>query len=179
TGGSQGAERVNQLILDSLDELLPDYTIVHQTGKANFEVTRLSAETLITNESLKAYYRPTPFLDAATLNDVYGTADIIVSRAGSTSIYEIALHGKPAILIPIPEEISHDQRSNAYAYARAGAAVVLEEANVSDALLRAEIDRIMQDKQLYDEMAADAREFALPDSALKISALVMEVAREH
>jgi UDP-N-acetylglucosamine--N-acetylmuramyl-(pentapeptide) pyrophosphoryl-undecaprenol N-acetylglucosamine transferase len=178
-GGSQGAERINALILDSLDELLSDFTVIHQTGKANFELCKMSAENLIKDEEQKERYRPTPFLDAETLRDVYHTANIVISRAGSTSIYEIALNGKPSILIPIPEGVSHDQRSNAYAYARSGAATVLEEKNLTDALLRAEIDRIMQDEKLYNGMRDAALAFGIPDSAAKIATLAVAVAKEH
>ncbi len=179
TGGSSGAERLNALILDSLDELLADFTVIHQTGTKHFELVKLSAEGLITKEELKPYYLPTPFLDAETLNEIYHLAQLVISRAGSTSIYEIALHGKPSILIPIPEDVSHDQRSNAYAYARTGAAVVLEEKNLTDSLLRAEIDRIMQNAPIYDEMARAAAAFPVRDSAEKIGALVIQTAREH
>jgi UDP-N-acetylglucosamine--N-acetylmuramyl-(pentapeptide) pyrophosphoryl-undecaprenol N-acetylglucosamine transferase len=178
-GGSQGAERVNELILDSLDELLTTFTVIHQTGETNFELVKQSAETLITNQDLKQYYLPTPFLDAVTLNDVYHLAHLIISRAGSTSIYEIALHGKPSILVPIPEDISHDQRSNAYAYARTGAASVLEEKNLNDSLLQAEIERIMQNTDLYNEMAQAATAFPVRESAEKIANLIVGVAKEH
>lgn len=178
-GGSQGAERINALILDSLDELLTTFTVIHQTGEGNFELVKQSAETLIKNQDLKQYYLPTPFLDAGMLNDVYHLAHLVISRAGSTSIYEIALHGKPSILIPIPEDISHDQRSNAYAYARTGAASVLEEKNLNDSLLQAEIDRIMQNADLYNTMAQAATTFPVRESAEKIANLTTQVAREH
>lgn len=178
-GGSQGAVRVNELILDSLDELLGSYTVIHQTGKGNFELVKLSAENLITKEEEKQYYLPAPFLDAGTLHDVYNASSLVISRAGSTSIYEIALHGKPSILIPISEEVSHDQRSNAYAYARTGAATVLEEKNLTDTLLRAEIDRIMQNVHVSEQMAQAAASFPIRESAEKIAHLVVQVAREH
>ena len=61
-GGSQGAERVNELILDSLDELLTDFSIIHQTGKQNFELCKRVAENLIPDEERLKHYHPTPFL---------------------------------------------------------------------------------------------------------------------
>jgi len=178
-GGSQGAERVNTLILDALDELLPDFTVIHQTGKLNYELCKLSAENLISDETQHAHYHPFPFLQETALNDAYHIAHIIISRAGSNSIYEIALHGKPSILIPIPEEISHDQRTNAYAYARYGAATVMEEKNLTDGLLRAEIDRIMQDPSLYEQMSESARTFGKRDTAEKIKDLILNIAEKH
>ena len=178
-GGSQGAERVNALILDALDELLEDFTVIHQTGEANSELVSLSATTLIPDESRRKHYRIFPFLSGALLNDAYHLAHVIVSRAGSNSIYEIAVHGKPSILIPIPEDVSYDQRTNAYAYARTGAATVMEEKNLTDGLLRAEVDRIMQDNRLYESMSAAARSFGKRDAAEQVSALITGIAQEH
>ncbi len=178
-GGSQGAERINTLILDSLDELLPLFDIIHQTGKSNYELTVLSADKLILDSTLRARYHPVPFMEAPALNEALHRAHFVISRAGSTSIYEIAAHGKPAIVIPIPETVSHDQRQNAYAYARTGAAVVMEEKNLHDGLLRPEIERIMRDQTLYTSMSAKAQAFAQPDAAQKLAEIVHQVATSH
>lgn len=178
-GGSQGAERINSLILDSLDELLADFTIIHQTGASNYERCKNEAENFIPDIERRQHYHPYPFLDAEVLNDAYHLAHIVISRAGSNSIYEIALHGKPSILIPIPESISHDQRTNAYAYARTGGATVMEETNLTDTLLRAEIDRIMQNDELYATMAQSAQSFGNRDSATHIARLLIDTAENH
>ena len=178
-GGSQGAERVNTLILESLDELLPAYTIIHQTGGALYEATKAAAEALITDQNLRMRYHPIGFLDAATLNVAYETASIVISRSGSTTIFETAAHAKPSILIPIPEEISHDQRTNAYAYARSGAAIVMEEGNLRDGLLAAEISRIMSNQDTYRSMATAAKAFAPRDAAGKIAKILMSIGEEH
>ena len=77
---------------------------------------------------------------------------MVVSRAGANSIAEISLWGKPAILIPIPESVSHDQRTNAYSYAHTGAAIVLEEENLTPHLFVSEIKRIMSDSELEKRM---------------------------
>ncbi len=179
-GGSQGAERINQLILDSLDELLTEYTIIHQTGKSDFDLTVLSARELISDDTLLARYRPMAFFDnPEVFNDVYHCASIIVSRAGSTSIYEIAAHGKPSILIPIPESISHDQRTNAYAYARTGAATVLEESNLTDSLLTSEIDRIMKNSETLTIMSQKALAFAPLNGARAVADMALAILSEH
>ncbi|QQR65156.1 UDP-N-acetylglucosamine--N-acetylmuramyl-(pentapeptide) pyrophosphoryl-undecaprenol N-acetylglucosamine transferase [Candidatus Kaiserbacteria bacterium] len=178
-GGSQGAERINAMVLDSLDELLPDCTVIHQTGELHFNMCTATADALIPDQESRKHYHPIAFLNSVMLNDAYHLASLVISRAGSTSIYEIALHGKPSIIIPIPEDISHDQRSNAYAYARFGAALVMEEKNLSDNLLRAEIERIMQNGEIYDTMAGAARAFAKKDAALHITNLITKVSIEH
>lgn len=178
-GGSQGAERVNALIIDTLDELLPKFHIIHQVGKDHMNATVEAARALITDETLFSRYHPFPFLDANTLNTALHEAVIVISRAGSTSIHEAAIHGKPSILIPIPEDVSHDQRSNAYAYARTGAATVLEEQNLRDGLLEAEILRIMSDQELYQKMSEAARAFAPTNAAESIAAALVQIGNEH
>lgn len=178
-GGSQGAERVNTLILETLDELLPSYNIIHQTGDAHINAVVETAKALITDEQLLARYHPVGFVDPVTLNDALHTASVVISRAGSTTIYETAVHGKPSILVPIPEEISHDQRSNAYAYARTGAATVMEEGNLRDGLLAAEIERIMSSREIYNASATAARSFAPQDAAGQIALALGDIADTH
>lgn len=178
-GGSQGAQRINEFVLDSLDELLSDFTIIHQTGTLHFDSCAQSAKVLITNPELQQHYHPVPFLEGTSLNDAYHLAWIVISRAGSGSIQEIALHGKPSILIPIPEEISHDQHSNAYAYARSGATIVIEEKNLSDDLLRIEIGRMMQNPDVYRTMQEAAYAFGKKDATAQIVDLVTRVSIEH
>ncbi len=179
-GGSQGAERLNELILSTLDTLLPSYNIVHQTGRDNFDVTVLSARELIHDTELLTHYRPVAFFaDARVMNDVYHAASLIISRAGTGTIYEIAVHGKPSILIPIPESISHDQKTNAYAYAHSGAASVLEETNLRDNLLTAEIDRIIKNVDIYIPMAETAEKFAARNAAENIAQIIISLAQTH
>lgn len=178
-GGSQGAERLNTLVLETLDELLPSYNVVHQTGKAHFAAVVETSKTLIHDTSLLVRYHPVAFIDAVTLNDALHIAAVVVSRAGSTTIYETAVHGKPSILIPIPEDVSHDQRTNAYAYSRTGAATVMEEGNLRDGLLSAEIERIMSDQNIYNAASAAARAFAPQNAAAQIATALGDIADSH
>ncbi len=178
-GGSQGAERINELILESLDELLPVYTIIHQTGANQFELVDRTATELITDPLLRARYHAVPFMTGEVLNSALHRASLVISRAGSGTIHEVAVHGKPSILIPIPEEISHDQRTNAYSYARAGGAIVMEEENLHDGLLRQEIDRIMQDQSLYTTMRESALAFAPSNAADELARMIIHIGDEH
>ncbi len=179
TGGSLGADRINNLILRSLKVLLPQFQIFHQTGVALETSTIQTAQALITDQALLARYYVRGSVDARTVSTLYDAAAIIISRAGSTSLFEIALHGKPSIIIPIPEEISHDQRTNAYAYARSGAASVLEEGNLTDNLLIAEIQSIMADQGKYYSMSSAARAFAKPNAAAAMAQVLISIGNEH
>ena len=179
TGGSLGSERINNLILDSLDELLLDYAILHQTGTSHEKLVKKTAIGLLADNNQSDYYRARGYLNADEFNAALSAATIIVSRSGSTTIHQIALKGKPAILIPIPEDVSHDQRTNAYTYAGFGAAVVLEEGNLTDSLLKSEIDRIVKDDNLYQEMSQAAKAFSHPEAAEKIAAELLKISYEH
>lgn len=179
TGGSGGAERINNLIIDSLDELLPKYTLIHQVGEANFKKMSDVVGSLVTDANLLQHYYIFGHMTGEQFSAAQSLAHLIVSRAGSGTIAEIALKGKPSILIPIPEEISHDQRSNAYAYARLGAATVLEEENISDGMLDAQITKILGDQALYQEMAAATQAFTHPQAAYTLADTLLDIGREH
>jgi UDP-N-acetylglucosamine--N-acetylmuramyl-(pentapeptide) pyrophosphoryl-undecaprenol N-acetylglucosamine transferase len=179
TGGSLGAMRINTLVLDSLDELLPNYAIIHQAGADHATTVQETAKARGLAPDLMADYYVLGHAPAATMAAAQDAAALIISRAGSTSMFEIALKGKPSIIIPIPESVSHDQRTNAYAYARSGAASVIEEDNLTDGLLAAEVNRIMGDKRVYQAMATAAAQFTNRDAAAKLAATVLGIAAEH
>jgi len=179
TGGSLGADRVNGLVLKSLTRLLPDFRIFHQTG-SELELTVIqTAQALVTDPTLLSRYYVKGSISASTVAALLDAASIVITRAGSTSLFEIALHGKPSIVIPIPEEISHDQRTNAYAYARTGAATVLEEGNLTENLLTTEIQSIMSDATKYQNMSRAALAFARPEAANMVASALISIGIEH
>lgn len=179
TGGSFGAERLNNLVLDSLDELLPTYTILHQTGTSHEKTVQQTSASLITNIHLLEHYYVKGSLTGEEMGLALAAASIVVGRAGAGTIFEIASKGRPSILIPIPENVSHDQKTNAYEYARSGAAAVLEEHNLTDGLLASEINRIMGDQGVYSGMSESARAFAKNDAARTIGETLIGISQEH
>jgi UDP-N-acetylglucosamine--N-acetylmuramyl-(pentapeptide) pyrophosphoryl-undecaprenol N-acetylglucosamine transferase len=179
TGGSLGAERINLLIIQSLKTLLPHFTILHQTGVEWAEKVRALAIAKYPNENDLSHYFIKGTLSAAEMNLAQNAASLIISRAGSGSIQEIAYHQKPSILIPIPEDISHDQRTNAYAYARMGAAHVLEEGNLTDSLLTNDILNILNNQEQYRAMSVAAGQFYVGDAAEKVLKILIKIANEH
>jgi UDP-N-acetylglucosamine--N-acetylmuramyl-(pentapeptide) pyrophosphoryl-undecaprenol N-acetylglucosamine transferase len=177
-GGSQGAQNINQTLLDTLAKLVEKYNVVHQTGKKNFIAVKQTADAVLLTNPFKKRYLAKDHMDSLTMRMAAGAADLIVSRAGST-IFEIAIWAKPSIIIPIPEAVSHDQIKNAYSYARTGAAVVLEENNLTPNLLRAEIERLMENQADREKMIAAAKNFARTDAALLIAGEIFSIAIEH
>jgi len=178
-GGSQGAIALNETTLNALPELLEHYNVVHQTGKMNLKEVTDIASVVLKNSRHADRYRPFGLLNTLAMRMSAGAASLIVSRAGSGSIFEIATWGIPAILVPIPTEISRDQTENAFSYVRAGAATVLEQRNLAPHLLISEIRRIMEDATLQKRMGEAGKVFARPDAAQKIAKIIIETALEH
>ena len=170
---------MNEVVLDALPALVERYNVVHQTGSANLEEVSGISGVILKNSRFGDRYRSFGLLNTLALRMTAGISSLVVSRAGSGTIFEIASWGIPSILIPIPTEISHDQTENAFSYARAGAAAVLEQKNLTPHLLAAEIDRIMGDESLRASMAAAAKAFARPQAAQKIASIIVETALEH
>jgi len=167
-GGSQGAQEVNNHLLTVLSDLLSNFEIIHQTGKENYEQIKREAGVVVSKEQEK-YYHPYPFLTEEELVNAYWAADLIVSRAGSGSIFEIAAVGKPSILLPLPSAAQNHQVKNAYAYASTGAAVVIEDANFRPHFFLEKVKNIFSEGEVMQEMAESAIAFSRPDSARVIA----------
>ena len=178
TGGSQGAEAVNEAILASLPQLVEKYQIVHQTGALNIQEVEQRARVALVNSTHASRYKAFAYLNDQALRMVAGAASLVITRAGST-IFEIAAWGTPSIIIPIPEPISHDQTKNAYAYARSGAATVIEQSNLTQNLLLSEITRILENKEVSDKMSTAAHAFARVDAARTIADALLDIAISH
>lgn len=178
-GGSSGAERINDLVLAVLPDLLSFANVIHQTGKANFKTVEATANVVLGSSPNKDRYRPFPYLNAMSMRYAAGAADLVISRAGMTAIAEIALWKKPSLLIPIPESISHDQKTNAYAYARTGAATVLEEGNLTGHLLLSEAKRIITTPGIAADMAAKTVAFANAAAGKVIADEIIQIALSH
>ncbi|GAI19988.1 unnamed protein product, partial [marine sediment metagenome] len=154
-GGSQGAQRINDKILSTLPNILEDYEIIHQTGKKNFEQVKKEAEIVITKE-LKKYYHPFPFLNESEIANAYSAADLIISRAGAGTIFEIAAVERPSILVPLPESAQNHQIKNAYTFAENGAALVIEETNFTPHFVLERIKYLFSQPEKLKEMAERA-----------------------
>lgn len=178
-GGSQGAVRINDAVLSALLELVAFANVIHQTGTRNLVDVQAVANVVLHQSPHASRYHVEGYLSETALQRAAGAADLVVSRAGAGSIVEIATWKKPSIIIPIPEAVSHDQRTNAYAYARTGAAVVIEEANLASHLLVAEIKRITGDLALARNMGEKAATFADPDAARIIAEAILDIALKH
>ncbi len=177
-GGSSGAQRINNIILEALPHLVDKYQIIHQTGKKNIKEVKQTASVILNGNPNAENYKPFPYLNSLAMKMVAGIADIIITRAGS-ALFEIALWGVPSIVIPIPEEISRDQLKNAFTYMHTGAGLVIEEGNLAPNVLVSNIDRLMQNEKERDSMRKAAKNFAKPDAAEKIAKEIIHIGLKH
>lgn len=163
-GGSQGAQRINNMVLEILPEILVNFEIIHQVGDNNFEKIRTETNAML-GELLKPYYHPLPFFKEDHLKLAYRVCDLVASRAGSGSIFEIAATGKPSIFIPLPEAAQNHQAGNAYAYSAGGACIVIEEANLTPRFFLEKLKYLFAHPSELDKMQKAAIEFSKPMAA--------------
>jgi UDP-N-acetylglucosamine--N-acetylmuramyl-(pentapeptide) pyrophosphoryl-undecaprenol N-acetylglucosamine transferase len=163
-GGSQGARSINRAALEAF-------------AGARFRVLHAAGERDI--EHLEA---PGPHYDLRGYIDRFGEAlvasDLVVARAGG-SLFEIAAHGRPAVLIPYPHATADHQSANARFMEQAGAAVVIPDAELSGPRLAQEVGRLLADPSRLAAMARASAGLARPDAAKAIAAVVLAAARER
>lgn len=163
-GGSQGARAINQAMVAAapqLRDLSGEPAIVHQTGSADEASVREGYQKAGVEAEVLAFIDDMPARMAA--------ADLVVCRAGATTLAEITAAGRAAILIPLPGATDDHQRRNAEALAEGGAAVVLEQAAMTPAALAETIASLLHDDTRRAAMAAAARTLARPDAAERIA----------
>lgn len=177
-GGSLGASAINEAVMEALPRLLEHYQVVHQTGKKHIEEVKKIAEAVLSQNIHKNRYRPYNYMDTLTLRSAAGASSLVISRAGS-AIFEIASWGLPSVIIPIRESNGNHQIKNAYAYARAGAASVIEEPNLTGNILVAESERILNSPEILSSMKLAATNFIKPNASRLIAEEIMKVALRH
>jgi UDP-N-acetylglucosamine--N-acetylmuramyl-(pentapeptide) pyrophosphoryl-undecaprenol N-acetylglucosamine transferase len=171
-GGSQGALNLCRATVDALDRLghRRDLQILLLTGNAHLEaVTR----SLVPGR--EPIVRAFPFLDRMEL--AYAVADLVVARAGATTIAELTVCGLPSMLIPYPYATGRHQEANARALQRAGAATIVMDEALTGELLAARITDLMDDPDRLGRMAARSRTWGRPDAAETLAEAVLEAAR--
>ena len=170
-GGSQAVRRINDAVFGALPRLVEHVRVVHVTGDAGYGPALAARETL--PEDLRDRYRPFPFL-YEEMTDALAAADLLVGRAGASTLAEAAAFALPVAIIPYPHASGH-QRRNAEAYAEAGAAVLVED-DALDADSLVEVAGLLADPARHALMSAAARDQARPDAAGAVGDLVMAVA---
>jgi UDP-N-acetylglucosamine--N-acetylmuramyl-(pentapeptide) pyrophosphoryl-undecaprenol N-acetylglucosamine transferase len=170
-GGSQGAHAINMAMVEAAPKLADHpggMAITHQTGERDLERVRDGYR----RAGLEA--RVEPFLFA--MDREVKAADVVVARAGATTIAELTAAGRPALLVPLPTAADDHQRKNADVLARAGAAEVLDQGTLTGERLADRIVALASDVPRRAAMSRAARALAKPDAARAIADKVLELA---
>lgn len=174
-GGSQGAQAVNRLVAEALPSLPEEarrrLRVIHQTGERDAAFVREQYE----KGGLEALVQPF-FTDMAA---VYGQADLLVSRAGATTLAEIAVVGLPAILIPYPFAADNHQEINGRYYVAGGGAVQFRQSELEAAALAGQIAGLIDDERKLAAMGKAMKTLAFPDAAAKIVACCRLLLKER
>ncbi len=170
-GGSQAVRRFNAAVAEALPRLVERVRVIHVTGDAGYDEALAGRAAL--PESLRERYGPERFLaDEMTL--ALAAADLVVGRAGSSTLAEVAAFGLPMVVVPYPHAAGHQHR-NAEEMVRSGAARLVEDADFDAAALLAAA-AMLDDARTHGEMAAAARSLARPGAADAVAELVMAAA---
>jgi UDP-N-acetylglucosamine--N-acetylmuramyl-(pentapeptide) pyrophosphoryl-undecaprenol N-acetylglucosamine transferase len=171
-GGSQGAHAINMAMVEAaarLAAVAPQVAITHQAGERDVEMVRNGYQ----RAGLEA--RVEPFLFA--MDREMKTANLVICRAGATTLAELTAAGRPSILIPLPTATDDHQRKNAEALVSKGAARMIDQRELTGERLATEILALAGDSAARMEMSARARQMARPDAAKVIVDKVLELAR--
>jgi len=172
-GGSQGAHRINEALMAAAPALrgaIAGLRILHQTGAADrAEVERQYREAGASAEVQE-------FID--DMGTAYAAADLVVCRAGATTVAELTSLGKPAILVPYPFAADDHQRANASVLAARGAAVMILDRDLSGDGLARMVTELANDRARLAAMASAARALAIPDAAERVVEVCREVVGE-
>jgi UDP-N-acetylglucosamine:LPS N-acetylglucosamine transferase len=174
-GGSQAVRRFNAAVSDALSRLVEKARVVHVTGDAGYEEAMHGRDGLAA--ALRDRYTPERFLGEDEMTRALAAADLVVGRAGASTLAEVAAFGLPMVVVPYPHAAGH-QRINAEEAVRAGAARLVEDESFdAEALLAAAA--ILDDGKLHHSMAAAARSLARPGAAGAVAELVLAAARRE
>jgi UDP-N-acetylglucosamine--N-acetylmuramyl-(pentapeptide) pyrophosphoryl-undecaprenol N-acetylglucosamine transferase len=167
-GGSQGARAINQKVMESLDSLLTlrgDIHFIHQTGESDQQ----SVEQEYRKRGFSAEVYPF-IIDMA---ETYSRADLLLCRAGATSLAEITAVGKASILIPLPSAAGDHQTKNALLMEKAGASVMIPEKSLDGPKLAQEIERLYRKRETIETMEAASASLGRKDAAATIVDMIL------
>jgi UDP-N-acetylglucosamine--N-acetylmuramyl-(pentapeptide) pyrophosphoryl-undecaprenol N-acetylglucosamine transferase len=171
-GGSQGARSINAAVTSNLDELRPvsdRIAIMHQTGKESVDEVRSRYDSAGIEADVHEFI--------VEMGHAYHWADLVVCRAGASSLAEITAVGKPAVVVPYPYAIGDHQAKNAAVLESQGAVKVIKEEKLKNGSLLREIRRLSEDPDLLKQMAEQSRKAGRPDAGRTIGLNLLKMVR--
>jgi UDP-N-acetylglucosamine--N-acetylmuramyl-(pentapeptide) pyrophosphoryl-undecaprenol N-acetylglucosamine transferase len=173
-GGSQAVRRFNAAVAGALPQLVEKATVIHVCGQDGYAAALAGREAL--PEPVRGRYRPYPFLRDEML-PALAAADLVVGRAGSSTLAEATAFGLPLIVVPYPHAAGH-QKANARELVEAGAARVIDD-EAFDAAALLDAATLLDDAAAHLEMSAAARSLGRPGAAEAVAGLVLAAAERR
>lgn len=169
-GGSSGASSINKAMVDSLQYLIDlkeELQFLHQTGERDYGFVKNSYRSYGFSGTV------TPFI--YQMPEAYAVADIVISRAGATTLSEICATGKPSILIPYPYAAANHQETNALKLQRLGAGIMIKDSELTGKRLSEEIKRLCREPELRRGISVKAFGFGRPDAVKRIADIILSL----
>lgn len=172
-GGSQGARRLNQIVLEAVQLLHGDLQVLHQTGPSNLDDVQTQARAAGLEASM---YHPRGFLTGEEMARAYRAADLVVCRCGIATLAELTANGAAGLLVPLPTAYADHQTHNALALVNRGAGILLREPELTGAGLAATVRGLQDAPERLRQMAEAAQKVARPGAAKAVAELALEAA---
>jgi UDP-N-acetylglucosamine--N-acetylmuramyl-(pentapeptide) pyrophosphoryl-undecaprenol N-acetylglucosamine transferase len=172
-GGSAGARSINNAVIGSLrylNDLKDNIQFLHQTGSADYEHIRNAYREL----GFKGMI--TPFI--YQMGEAYAVSDIVISRAGATTLAELTALGKPSILIPFPYATGHHQELNARKLLDMGAAMMINDSELSGESLSHAIRELYENGTIRTEMQKHSRVLGRPEASEKVVDVAISIVKD-
>ncbi len=171
-GGSAGARKINSVLCGAfthLNDIKDKIQFLHQTGKDDFETVRETYRKWGFKGAVTAFIRQMP--------EAYAAADLVVSRAGATTLAELTAVGRPAILIPYPYSAGHHQELNAQRLSEMGAARLILDRDLDGETLSKSIRELFENAEMRTEMERASKSLGKPEAAQKVAEIVMSLVK--
>lgn len=173
-GGSQGAPKINQSVIDAIPEFNKrDYQVIFATGQKRYQKVMDQLKNVHINDNVKVV----PYIP--DMPKKMPKVDMLVSRAGATTIAEITALGIPTILIPSPYVTANHQVKNAQALVKQGAAAMILEDKLDSRTLLVQVDKIMNNPEVREKMAKASKKIGRPNAADLLINVLKKAEQDH
>lgn len=179
TGGAHGSHKLNETVREALPRLLEIAQVIHQCGDSpgthdDYEGLARSVGEL--PASLQPRYALQRYI-GAEIGEVYALSDLVIGRAGASTVTELTALGKPAIFVPLPRAAGDEQRINAQRAVEAGGAIIIEEEELTAERLVSEVSSLVSDHPRLEAMARASKAAGFGDAAGHLADLLLKLAR--
>lgn len=177
-GGNQGSHTINKTIEEILEELTKKIVIIHQTGDSkfrDFERLEEKKESLSTKQN----YLVKKWISANDLGAIYKEVDLVISRAGANTLYELAYFGKPALVVPLANLYRNEQMENAKFFSQKGLVNILPQSKLSPELLLKKVKEMLGNLDSWSKSAARAKEVVKADASKILAQEIIILAEKN